>query len=311
MIPADPNVANVATYFFCDICDYKCIKKFNYNKHLSTLKHKKSLLMMNTDVLPMITDPKVAKVAKVAKPVVFTCDCGKEYKHNRSLWSHKKTCNYEETVCLEIQKTSGVSDDIVALLLKDNADMRDKILEVVKQNQELTKKVVDMAPAIGNTTITNNNQFNINMFLNDECKNAINMTDFIKSIQVSLEQLQFTTNNGLGKGITKVIMDNMNKLSKYERPLHCSDLKREIIYIKENDKWEKDTNKEKLKHAINKASNKNYTALTNWTKENPHYMQQDDKQHYYARTISTIGKPITGVEDKIIKSICKDNLAKE
>jgi hypothetical protein len=148
-------------------------------------------------------------------------------------------------------------------------------------------------------------------FLNEECKNAINMTDFIKSIQVSLEQLQYTTNNGLGKGITKVIMDNMNKLSKYERPLHCSDIKRETIYIKEDDKWEKDTHKEKLKKAINKASNKNYTALTNWTSENPNFMKQDEKQDYYARTVSMIGKPIIDIEDKIIKNICKDNLIKE
>ena len=149
------------------------------------------------------------------------------------------------------------------------------------------------------------------MFLNEECKDAINMSDFIKSIQVSIEQLQYTTNNGLGKGITKVIMDNMNKLSKYERPLHCSDLKRETIYIKEDDKWEKDTHKDKLKKAINKTSNKNYSALCDWTSENPGFMKQDDKQYFYAKTASTIGKPICDLEDKIIKSICKENLMKE
>ena len=171
----------------------------------------------------------------------------------------------------------------------------------------------DMIPKMGNNNSNNNNtnQFNINMFLNEECKDAINMSDFIKSIQVSIEQLQYTTHNGLGKGITKVIMDNMNKLSKYERPLHCSDLKRETIYIKDDDKWEKDTHKDKLKKAINKTSNKNYSALCDWTSENPGFMKQDDKQHFYAKTASTIGKPICDVEDKIIKSICKDNFIKE
>jgi len=162
-----------------------------------------------------------------------------------------------------------------------------------------------------NNNITNNNQFNINMFLNEECKDAINMSDFIKSIEVSLDQLQYTTNNGLEKGITKVIMENMNKLSKYERPLHCSDVKRETLYIKDNDKWEKDTNKEKIKKVINKASNKNYTALTEWTKDNPKFMKQDDKQLFYARSMSAMGKPLDGLEDKIIKSICKDNQAKD
>ena len=149
------------------------------------------------------------------------------------------------------------------------------------------------------------------MFLNEECKDAINMSDFIKSIQVSIEQLQYTTHNGLGKGLTKVIMDNMNKLSKYERPLHCSDLKRETIYIKDDDKWEKDMHKDKLKKAINKTSNKNYSALCDWTSENPGFMKQDDKQYFYAKTASTIGKPICDLEDKIIKSICKENLMKE
>jgi hypothetical protein len=181
-----------------------------------------------------------------------------------------------------------------------------------KHTKLLTNTIKDMIPKMGsnNTTNNTNNQFNINMFLNEECKDAINMSDFIKSIQVSIDQLQYTTNNGLCKGLTKVIMDNMNKLSKYERPLHCSDLKRETIYIKDDDKWEKDTHKDKLKKAINKTSNKNYTALCEWTKENPAFMKQDDKQNFYARTASTIGKPICDIEDKIIKSICKDNQLK-
>jgi hypothetical protein len=193
-------------------------------------------------------------------------------------------------------------------------EQKDKQMEqVMEQNKQhvelLTNTIKDMIPKMGSNN-NNTNQFNINMFLNEECKDAINMSDFIKSIQVSVEQLQYTTHNGLGKGITKVIMDNMNKLSKYERPLHCSDLKRETIYIKDDDKWEKDTHKDKLKNAINKTSNKNYSALCDWTRENPAFMKQDDKQHFYARTASTIGKPICDVEDKIIKSICKDNFIK-
>jgi uncharacterized phage infection (PIP) family protein YhgE len=133
-------------------------------------------------------------------------------------------------------------------------DKKDELLaEKDKQNKQkvelLTNTIKDMMPKMSNNNNNNNNtnQFNINMFLNEECKDAINMSDFIKSIHVSIDQLQYTTNNGLGKGITKVILDNMNKLSKYERPLHCSDLKRETIYIKDHDKWDKDTHKDKLK----------------------------------------------------------------
>ena len=322
MINADQKNPKKPQKYNCIICMLNTCNKKDYERHLSTVKHKKRENMIKSEHLPINADNFTPNTQ-----VVFICECGKHYKHSRSLWHHQKTCNYQNIECVEIQKTIPVSDDYVSQLIKDNADMKQNnadmqklILTVVQENQKvlqenqkLTNRVVDMVPLVGNTITnnTNTNNFNINVFLNEECKNAINMTDFIKSIQVSLEQLQYTTNNGLGKGITKVIMDNMNKLSKYERPLHCSDIKRETIYIKEDDKWEKDTHKEKLKKAINKASNKNYTALTNWTSENPNFMKQDEKQDYYARTVSMIGKPIIDIEDKIIKNICKDNLIKE
>tara|TARA_B110000259_G_scaffold55382_1_gene65166 strand:- start:851 stop:1825 length:975 start_codon:yes stop_codon:yes gene_type:complete len=308
---ADPKVSNILN-FYCECCDYKCSKKQNYNKHLSTEKHKNIEISMKRDNL-LINDK-------------FVCSCGKKYKHKQSLFKHRQKCDYKEPVCVEIQKPKEETGDLVAILMdrldkkdKEQAEKDKKMIELLaekdKQNKEqvelLTNTIKDMIPKMGSNNNNNTNQFNINMFLNEECKDAINMSDFIKSIQVSVEQLQYTTHNGLGKGITKVIMDNMNKLSKYERPLHCSDLKRETIYIKDDDKWEKDTHKDKLKKAINKTSNKNYSALCEWTSENPGFMKQDDKQHFYAKTASTIGKPICDIEDKIIKSICKDNFIKE
>jgi len=250
------KVANVAIDFYCKSCDYKCSKKFNFNKHLATQKHK------NTEMsdVEKIEVAKVAKVANVANEK-FGCLCGKEYKFKYSLTRHQLICKYEEPVCVEIQKPTDVSADMVAVLM-DRLDKKDKQMieqqekhskEMLEQNEKQSKEMLeqnekqmevltttfkDMAGNMGshNTTNNTNNQFNINMFLNEECKDAINMSDFIKSIQVSLDQLQYTTNNRLCKGITRVIMDNMNKLSKYERPLHCSDLKRETIYIKDNDK---------------------------------------------------------------------------
>ena len=312
------KVAKVAKKFNCECCNYICSKKSDYEKHLITLKHKKremSKMCENGEV-------KVAEVAEVANEE-FACLCGKKYKQKFSLLRHQKKCNYKEPVCVEIEKPKEERGDLVAILMeelnKKDKQMMELLAEKDKQNKEqvelLTNTIKDMIPKMGNSNNNSNNnntnQFNINMFLNEECKDAINMSDFIKSIQVSIEQLQYTTHNGLGKGITKVIMDNMNKLSKYERPLHCSDLKRETIYIKEDDKWEKDTHKDKLKKAINKTSNKNYSALCDWTSENPGFMKQDDKQYFYAKTASTIGKPICDLEDKIIKSICKENLMKE
>jgi hypothetical protein len=290
----------------CVCCSYSCRRKYDLDQHLATQKHQKTEMMLkeclnNADRMPKI-------VEKIA------CLCGKSYKFRQGLQKHKKTCNYQEPACVEIQKPTDVQGDMLAMMM-EQLNKKDKQMEqVMEQNKQqvelLTNTIKDMIPKMGSNN-NNTNQFNINMFLNEECKNAINMSDFIKSIQVSMDQLHYTTNNGLCKGLTKVIIDNMNKLSKYERPLHCSDIKRETIYIKDDDKWEKDTHKDKLKKAINKTSNKNYTALCDWTRENPNFMKQDDKQHFYAKTASTIGKPICDVEDKIINSICKYNFIKE
>ena len=296
------KVEKVEKKYNCECCLYFTSRKEHYIKHLATQKHKNTEMIKNDD-------KKVEKVEKVEKEL-FNCACGRKYKFNQGLHRHQKTCAYEEAVCVEIKKPTDISGDMLAQMVEQNKHMAEQSDKKDKQIELLTNTIKDMIPNMGNT-ITNNNQFNINMFLNEECKDAINMSDFIKSIEVSLDQLQYTTNNGLEKGITKVIMENMNKLSKYERPLHCSDVKRETLYIKDNDKWEKDTNKEKIKKVINKASNKNYTALTEWTKDNPKFMKQDDKQLFYARSMSAMGKPLDGLEDKIIKSICKDNQAKD
>ena len=246
-----------------------------------------------------LADENVANIAKVANEE-FVCICGKSYKHRQSLFKHQQKCNNKQPKTLETQK-SRVSEELVCQLVKDNTDMKklfgdlvnvvkekDKQLEnVVKENTELTKKIIEMKPSMGNNNNNNNNtnNFNINMFLNEQCKDAINMTDFIKSIQVSFEQLDYTKVNGLEKGITKILMDNMNKLGKFERPLHCTDIKRETLYIKDDDKWEKDITKEKIKKAINKTSNKNFTTLCQWKNQNKDFMEYDDKQAYYAKTI--------------------------
>jgi hypothetical protein len=323
------KVAKVAPKFICVSCKYKCSNKFNFDKHLATIKHKKTKLSILDNELSILDNESFSKVASEK----FGCLCGKEYKYIQGLYKHKTTCNYQPLVSVEIKKPTEATGDMLAMMM-EQLNKKDKQMEQVMEQKDkqmmellekkdeqqaekdkqivlLTNTIKDMIPKMGSNNNNNTNQFNINTFLNEECKNAINMSDFIKSIQVSMDQLYYTTNNGLGKGLTKVIMDNMNKLSKYERPLHCSDIKREIIYIKDDDKWEKDTHKDKLKKVINKTSNKNYTALCDWTKENPDFMKQDDKQHFYAKTASTIGKPICDVEDKIIKSICKDNQIKD
>tara|TARA_B100000780_G_scaffold127275_1_gene89191 strand:- start:1684 stop:2577 length:894 start_codon:yes stop_codon:yes gene_type:complete len=289
------KVAKVATNYVCESCNYSTFKKSDFEKHLQTQKHKNRTLEIAGN----------EKVAKVAEKICCQ-KCDRIFKSNSGLWKHNQIC--QKTVK---HTESGVSAEFLTEFM----------LKQQQANAEMMKNAVvsamkDIAPHMGNNNTTNTNsnntnQFNINVFLNEDCKQAINMSDFIKSIEVSLEQLDLTKTKGLEKGITQVIMDNMNKLSIYERPLHCTDAKRETLYIKDNDKWEKDNDRTKIKEIIKKTQNKNYTALTNWTKENPKFMNDDAKQMYYAKAMSQVGKSIDGVDEKIIKQVCKQTYVKD
>jgi len=330
--PKNPEI--LTKKYICEKCDYSTDSKKDYNKHLGTAKHKKMEDATSCEDFSNNSQP------ENPTNMIFTCvNCERQFKSRSGLWRHKKNCNIED-ICEEIIEQKPAKEleleekceEIIEHKLDKELELKDMFLTVVNENKELrgmmveqqktimeqSKQMTEIIPKIGNNnsttnnnTINNNQRLSINVFLNEQCKDAINMSDFIKSISVSLEQLDFTKTQGLEKGISQVIMDNMNKLSLYERPMHCTDTKRETIYIKDNDKWEKDKTKEKLKHVIKKTSNKNYTALTNWTKENPDFMQDDSKQMFYARAMSTLGKPIDNVEDKIVKKICSNTYLKE
>ena len=208
-----------------------------------------------------------------------------------------------ENEIIENQNIS--SGDLLIKLLNDNQEMR-KIM--IKQQEQLS----ELIPQVGsNNNNTTNNKLNINVFLNEQCKDALNMNEFIQSIQVSLEQLEYTKIHGLEQGLSKTIMENINKLSLYERPLHCTDLKRETLYIKDEDVWSKDNNKEKIKKAIKKASGKNYNALQDWKDENPDFLKNDSKTEYFTKTITTIGKPTETIDTKVIKNLCKETYIKD
>jgi len=295
------KVAKIAKEYFCESCNYKCSNKTNFEKHLTTVKHKKRLLEISGN----------EKVANVAEKLICP-NCERVFKTNSGLWKHKN-----KNLCKEVsQNNSGVTTEFLTEIIKANNEMMFKAAAENMKDAVVTA-MKEIAPNLGNNNTTNSNntnntnQFNINVFLNEDCKNAINMSDFIKSIEVSLEQLDLTKTKGLEKGITQVIMDNMNKLSVHERPLHCTDTKREILYIKEDDKWEKDKDKTKIKEVIKKAQNKNYTALKKWTEANPGFMGDDSKQMYYAKAMSQAGKQLDGVDDKIIKNVCKQTYVKD
>ena len=285
--------------FVCEKCNFITSHKTKYDRHINTRKHK---MLTSTD--------------EKRTTALFVCECGKSYKHRQSLSVHKRKCIYlknnnENNEIEDDNRVEQTTDDLkklVCKLMNENNEIKNNIM---KENKELRAQVSELIPKVGNNNTVNNNQkFNVNIFLNTQCKDAINMNDFIKSIEISLEQLDYTKKNGLALGLSNAIVENMNKLSLYERPMHCTDIKRETLYIKEQDKWLKDENKEKIKNAIKKASGKNYNALQNWKNNNPDFIYDNNKQEDFSNMISTIGKLSEEIDDRIIKSLCKETYIK-
>ena len=300
--------------YFCNNCNYKTSDKKDYNKHLLTTKHKNNISIDNS-----LTNLE-KKSEKSENNNIFICKCGKNYKSRQGIYLHKKKCNFKEIEenndiiksCDISNNKLTLSNDVVLKLLNDNQELKTIIVQQQNQINKQQTQISELIPKVGNNnTINNNQKFNIHVFLNEQCKDALNLSDFVKSLHVTLEQLDYTKQNGLADGISKTIIDNMSKLSIYERPMHCTDIKRETLYVKENDNWEKDNNKEKIKHAIKKTSSKNYDALVNWKTLKPNFMNNEDNSDYFTKTISTIGKSSDSIDEKVIKKLCKETYVKE
>jgi hypothetical protein len=265
--------------FCCKNCNYYTSRKSQYDRHLLTLKHEK---ITNDNNL----EQKV--------PNEFICECGKKYNYLSGLSRHRKTCKREK------KETAIVENE-------ENVDYKSMFLEMINENKELRKTITEMIPKIGNNNNNNIKQkFNINVFLNEKCKDALSLDEFIDKIEVSMKNLLTTKEKGQVHGISNIIMENMNKLSLYERPLHCTDKKRETLYVKNNE-WEKDDNKEHINKALKKVESKQLKNLNVWLEEHPNYMNNPIEQQEFANLMSECGKSIDDGREKIIKKLC-DNV---
>ena len=256
----------LAKKFVCEKCDYKCCKQSDYDKHLLTLKHKKD------DAEDILDD------AKLAAP--YFCECGKEYKHRQGLWKHKKMCQ-----CIKVGGSSenqnennkpeqSNKDNLIEYLIKENCEFKTLIMELIKKDNISNNTVSN------NTINSHNKTFNLQFFLNEQCKDALNIGEFVDSIKVQLTDLENTGRIGYVEGVSKILIKNLNELDVVKRPIHCSDLKREVLYIKDDNKWLKENNdKLIIKKAIKDVANKNIRQITEWTSLNPDCKQSDSKKN--------------------------------
>jgi len=282
--------------FSCEKCDYTCKNKKDFNKHLLTTKHKNRTNRMNKSPKPPNDK--------------FICECGKSYNARNSLWYHKKKCNYEENV-------EGIQEEEEDKEEEEEEEENDltykgMFLEMVNQNKELQGMMKEMIPKIGNNnnimTNSNNSQFNINVFLNEDCKDALNIKDFVSSLKLQLKDLDNTGKLGFVEGTSKIFIDGLNKLEVTKRPIHCSDIKEETLYIKDNDTWEKENkNKDKMKNAIDEITDVNMKQMPKWLKNNPKFTNDDE----YLKVISNIMNVIDKGKQNKQKEEIINNVAKE
>jgi hypothetical protein len=249
----------VARDYHCECCHYKCSNKTNFNKHLSTRRH-----VNNYNELHKIGE-------KYARQ--YACDCGKIYKYRQGLHAHRKIC--DGSTLAESTNEPDANVILINKLVTENQELRNFLVEQSKTTHELiTKALENYKPAnVTNTTINGNvnNKFNLNVFLNEECKDAINFADFVKNIEITYKDLENNAQLGFVNGISKIFLDNLKQLGINERPIHCTDVKRETMYIKDEDKWTKETDDAKLQQAIQTVSYRSMGKLAEWKQENPDY----------------------------------------
>jgi len=279
--------------FICDLCDYICSKKSNFERHLMSAKHQNQQKKSKNEQNEQNTS-------------IYCCEnCGKEYSDRTGLWRHKKTCinNIENT----IEKKDQIIDRLLqqnSELIKEQTDIKNLILEIVKNGTHNTT-----------TTHTNshNKAFNLNFFLNETCKNAMNITEFVDSIKLQLSDLMEVGELGYVEGISKIIVKNLNNLDETVRPVHCTDKKRETMYIKDQGQWAKeDDNKTKLKKAINKIADKNIKLLPQFREKYPDYGNSYSKiSDVYNKMVIEVMETEDDKKEKIIKNISKATTIKD
>jgi hypothetical protein len=303
--------------YHCEKCNYICCKKYNWEKHLSTTKH---LRAINDDKKVANGDILVANSGEKWHQDFYTCEfCNKEYQHRQGLWRHKKTCSdHKKNPKENKEKNEPTDKELFMMLLKQNS-------EIIKENSELRKEQADIKELIleivkngthntTNTTHTNshNKAFNLQFFLNETCKNAMNITDFVESIKLQLSDFISMGEVGFIEGMSNIIVKNLNSLDETIRPIHCTDQKRETFYVKDENKWEKEEeDKKKLKKMIKGIAYKNEKLIKKYKETYPDYNNSESKRSdQYSKIMIEAMDTKDESREKIIRNVSKATIIK-
>ena len=278
-----------ATKYYCNVCDYKCCRKDNFDRHKMTPKHQKMTKMTSTSF--------------------FECvHCDKKYKYRQGLSKHKKQCVHVESVTTN---NTNITPELIIEIIKQNQEFKTLLVEQNKSIIELSKNS-SITNNTNNTVNSHNKTFNLQIFLNDTCKNAMNLTDFVSSLQIDLTDLESVGELGFVNGLSKLIINGLNDLEECERPVHCSDLKRESMYVKEDNKWEKeDAENTRMKKALKQIAHKNIKMLPVWKIKNPDCKRSeshlsDKYSHMVIEAMGGSGDNDEEKANKIIRKIAKE-----
>jgi hypothetical protein len=293
------------TKYYCEYCEFKCFQKCDWERHIVRPKH---IATVNGNTKIEI---------KLKKNL--TCKCGKVFKTNAGLWKHQKKCNTINQEVGEV-KTNPASEselkiltNLVLNVVKQNKELTEQNKELTEQNKELTEKIVEICKTSFQSNIShsninsNNNTFNLQFFLNETCKNAMNITDFVDSIKLQLSDLENVGKLGYVEGISNIIVNNLNALDETIRPIHCADKKREVFYVKDQDQWEKeDEERKRIKKIINKIADKNINLLPQFREKYPEYSNSSSRMSdKYDKMVIEVMTTDGDKKDKIIKNIAK------
>jgi len=290
--------------YFCKICDYKCTKNSDFQKHCQTIKH-----FHNLD------NRKLAENRQYHTPSEYVCECGKKYKYQSGLCKHKRYCSYIN----QNRYTNDTTDEVNSIAQKD-------FISILKQNQEFKEMILDQNKTImelskrsniTNNTTNNNQKFNLNFFLNTTCKDAMNMSEFIENINIEFHDIENIGKNGYVAGMTDMILSRIKDMEVSKRPLHCTDLKRETMYIKDNDEWSKDTpDNTRLRNMITIVAKQNEGALPLWREKYPECQDWNNPKYDFCidmmrNILGDIGDEQTRLDNKVIKNLSRHILVEK